>query len=261
VLVAGLVLGAALVAGSVAAPGPAAAGTGATVVSRQAAPDDPQLPIDPTADPERARETADEILQGDEYQEPEGRDRTWLDRVRRWISDRLPDLGGAGARAGSELISFLVLVVLALGAIAALTYVLVGTRSRRRADDEVDAEVDVSPLRTADEWDAEAARCEAAGDHRGAVRARFRSLTTALARRGLVADTPGRTAGEMRGDVTERAPALVAPFGAAADLFEEVWFGARTAGSDDARAARDLGRAALAAAPRRAAALEGGEAG
>ncbi len=241
-----LILGA--LGGSTPSPALAAA---SPAISRQATPDDPQLPVDPTADPDRARERADEILRGDEYDEPDTRDRALLERIRRWIGDRLPRLDGDGTQTGTELFSYLVLGVLGIGALAAITYVLVGTRRSRRADHEIDADVDITPLRTTDEWEAEAARCDAAGDHRGAVRARFRSLTTALADRGLVADAPGRTAGEMRDDVAARAPELVAPFGAVADLFESVWYGARRAGPEEARAARDLGRAALAAAPRR----------
>ena len=145
--------------------------------------------------------------------------------------------------------------VVVLGGLAAITYVVARTRGTRRTPDEpADADVDVTPLRTPDEWDAEAERCERAGDHRGAVRARFRALTTTLARRDLVADTPGRTAGELRIDVAERAPALAPAFGAVADLFERVWFGGGAAGPEQSAAARDLARTALAAAPRRAAA-------
>lgn len=215
--------------------------------------EDLQLPVDPDRDPEQTRERADEILRGDEYQAPEEADRSVFDRVREWIGDRLPELDTGGASTGGRVLSYVVFGVVVAGGIAALVYVLVRTRGTRQAPDEdADADIDVTPLRTPDEWDAEADRCEAAGDHRGAVRARFRALTTTLARRDLVADTPGRTAGELRLDVADRAPTLVPAFGAVADLFERVWFGAATAGPEQSAAARDLARAALAAAPRRA---------
>lgn len=216
--------------------------------------EDLQLPDDPGRDPERTRQRADDILDGDEYRAPDTRDRSVIDRVREWISDQLPDLGGPGTGAGGDAVAYGVFGVVVLGGIAAIAYVIARTQGTRRAPDtDADADIDVTPLRTPDEWDTEAERCERAGDHRGAVRARFRALTTTLARRDLVADTPGRTAGELRVDVAERAPALTPAFGAVADLFEQVWFGGGTAGPEQSAAARDLARTALAAAPRRAA--------
>jgi hypothetical protein len=214
---------------------------------------DPQLPVDPDRDPERTRERADEILRGDEYRAPDAQDRSVFDRLREWIADRLPTLDGVGTGAGGRLFSYVVFGVVVLGGIAAVAYVLARTRGTRRTPDEpADTDIDVTPLRSPDEWDAEAERCERAGDHRGAVRARFRALTTALARRDLVADTPGRTAGELRVDVADRAPALAPAFGAVADLFERVWFGGDPVGPEQSATARDLARRALAEAPRRA---------
>jgi hypothetical protein len=214
---------------------------------------DVQLPVDPGRDPDEARERAEEILDGDEYQAPGPEQESALDRLREWIGDRVPDLnlGGAG-EGGSKIFSWIVVIVVAGGALTAAVLVLARTRGARRAPDEAtDADVDITPLRTAEEWSTEAERCERAGDHRGAVRARFRALTTALARRDLVADTPGRTVGELRGDVAERAPTLTPHFAPIADLFERVWFGGAAAGPEQSGAARDLAAAALAAAPKR----------
>ena len=242
-LLAALVLGLGL-----AAPVVAVGGGPARQVS-----DEPQLPVDPDRDPDRTRERADEILRGDEYRAPDTRDRSVFDRLREWIADRLPRLDGVGTGAGGRAFSYVVFGVVVLGGLAGVAYVLARTRGTRRTPDEpADTDIDVTPLRSPDEWDAEAERCERAGDHRGAVRARFRALTTALARRDLVADTPGRTAGELRADVAERAPALTPAFGAVADLFERVWFGGGTVDAEQSTAARELARRALADAPRRA---------
>jgi len=234
---------------------PAGAVGGATGrAPAQQSPEDLQLPVDDDRDPEQTRRRADEILRGDEYQAPEARDRSVVDRIREWIGDRIPDVDRSGAGAGGRILSYVVFGAVVLGGLAALTYVVARTRgTQRAADGSADADIDVTPLRTPDEWDAEADRLARAGDHRGAVRARFRALTTTLARRDLVADTPGRTAGELRGDVAERAPGLAPAFGAAADLFERVWFGGGTAGPEESAAARDLARTVVAAAPRRAA--------
>jgi hypothetical protein len=241
------------VAVPVATGGPAPAVVG-PAPARQSG-EDLQLPVDPDRDPEQTRERADEILRGDEYRAPDAQDRSVIDRVRDWIADQIPRFDPAGAGAGSRVLSYVVFGVVVLGGLAAIAFVLARTRGTRRVvDDPTDADVDVTPLRTPDEWDDEAERCERAGDHRGAVRARFRALTTALARRDLVADTPGRTAGELRADVAERAPTLAPAFGAVADLFERVWFGGGTVGPEQSAAARDLARTALATAPRRVAA-------
>lgn len=219
-------------------------------IGRQA-PDGPQLPNDPDADPDRVRRQADEILEGNEYQAPEERDTTLLDRIRDVLDGLTPDLSGPAGSGAADLLSFVVVGVVLVAAIGGTVWLVATSRRRRAApDDDRDTDVELTPIRTAGEWEDEAERCEREGDHRGAVRARFRSLTTSLAARHLVADTPGRTAGELRGDVAERAPDLVGPFEPAAELFERVWFGAAPAGPDQSRAARDLAERALAAAPR-----------
>ncbi|HEU5151075.1 MAG TPA: DUF4129 domain-containing protein [Iamia sp.] len=258
-LLAALVLGLALtVVGPVAVPVAAVVGGGPARQSEE----DLQLPVDPDRDPEETRERAEEILRGDEYQAPDPGDRSVLDRVRDWIADRIPRIDGPGDGTGSRVFGYVVFGLVLVGGIAAVAYVLARTQGTRRpAVEPTDAEVDVTPLRTPTEWDAEAERCVRAGDHRGAVRARFRALTTALAERDLVADTPGRTAGELRDDVAERAPTLTPAFGAAADLFERVWFGGDPVGPEESAAAHDLARTALAAAPRRAARPEPDEEG
>lgn len=244
------------------APGPGGDVPGAAGAERPPAPlfqdgDGPQLPGGPPADPEGTRERADEILARDEYQGPQEAGDTIIDRIRRWISDRIPDVDGpeVGSGPGNGL-SFAVVGVVVVAAVGAAVWTLVGARRTRRSEEDVDVEVDVTPLRSGDEWADEAERCLRAGDHRGAVRARYRSLTATLARRGLVADTPGRTAGEQRDDVVQRAPELAPAFDAVADLFERVWFGGDPAGPDESASAQDLADRALAAAPRRADAVE-----
>lgn len=216
----------------------------------------PQLPVDPDADPDRSRDEAREILAGDEYQEPEEVERSIPERVRRWIADRLPDIdleGGDGSSPAPRLFAYGVVAVVVLGTLAVVARVLAHTRGRRVATEgDTDAEVEVTPLRSTREWEDEAARCRTAGDHRGEVRAWFRATTTALADRGLVPTTPGRTARELGRDVDERAPAASAAFEPLGTLFEAVWYGGAPAGADDGERAEDLSRRVLDAAPRRA---------
>ncbi|WCO68868.1 DUF4129 domain-containing protein [Iamia majanohamensis] len=213
--------------------------------------DGPQLPVDPDADPDRARRTAEEILEGSEYQAPEEGGRSLLDRARDWFDGRLPDLSGPGQGAADGL-SIVIVAVVVLGAAALAAWVVASTRRSRAApaDDPVDSDVELTPLRSPREWGAEAERCEAAGDHRGAVRARFRAVTATYVERDLVVDAPGRTAGELRRDLAARAPEASPAFAPLADLFEEVWFGSSDADTDASAAARRSAEAAVAAAPR-----------
>lgn len=245
---------AAAIAGAVLLPVAPAAGApgGATggIVAQQDPGGGPQVPVNPEIDPDDTRERADEILRGREYQAPEARDRTVFERIRRWFGDRAPDWDGPSEGQGRGF-SYTILIVVGTVAAVALFFALKGSRFRRRAPDVDDAEIEVTPLRSPTEWTAEADRCEREGDHRGAVRARFRALTTTLARRDLVGDTPGRTAGELRADIAERAPALSGPFDALAGLFEVVWYGRADAGPSESTRARELAATVLDAAPRR----------
>lgn len=223
---------------------------GVIVVARQAA-EGPQLPVDPDTDPDEARRRAEEILDQPDYQAPDQPGETVFDRIRRAIADRLPTFNGPGR--GTQNIGSLVVVGLVLLTVLAGVAWLVASSRRSRAapDTDADTEIDITPLRSPTEWTREAERCQRDGDHRGAVRARFRALVASLAARDLVADTPGRTAGELRDDLSDQAPALSAAFAPMADLFERAWFGSDSAGPAESIAARDLAERVLDAAPRR----------
>lgn len=219
---------------------------------RQVDDDGPQLPVRPGVDDDLTRERAADILDGDEYQAPEPGGKTAGDRIQEWLADRLPSFDGTGPAL--EGASWLVVGVVAIAAVGGLVWIVATSARRRRPpeeDDDRDASVEVAPLRSPSEWADEAARCRAAGDHRGAVRAHFRVLTSTLAERRLVADTPGRTAGELRHDVAERVPGSADAFDASATLFEEVWFGDRPAGPAETERAATLTREVLRGAPRR----------
>lgn len=218
--------------------------------------DGPQLPVDPDADPAETRRTADEILADDAYQAPADEapgGRSLLDRIREWFGDRLPDIQGPGSGATDGL-SLVLVAAIAAGAVAVVIWVVrAGRRSRSAPDDidDTDADIEITPLRSPSEWSEEADRCEAAGDHRAAVRARFRAVTATLVDRELVVDSPGRTTGELRLDLEERAPEAAAAFAPLAAHFERTWYGSATAGPDDSDRARALAQAALRAAPDR----------
>jgi hypothetical protein len=193
----------------------------------------------PQHDPEEVRRLAHEILARREFAPPR---RSVVERVLGWLGDRLGDLfdrfrpgspGGAGT-GGSNLVSAVVLLAAAAGAVA-LVWVLWRQRGRirrRPATDDVD--VEVTERRSVSAWEAEAARLEAAGEWKPALRARFRALVERLAGDGVVPDVPGRTSGEYRLDVRVARPEGADDFARAAELFERAWYGDLPTGPGEA---------------------------
>ncbi len=230
-----------------AVPGALPPATAATV---PAAPmvgrDGPQIPSpDPPADD--AGDQARRILDDEEYRGP-GTGRSLGERIRDWIRRQLPDSSGVrGPRL--DWLAWPVIALVLAAAAAAAAFALLRLRSGRRVRADADGEagtVEVTPLRSADEWAAEAERCEASGEWRQAIRARFRSVTGALIDRRVVTDVPGRTAGEHRDELSAAAPAAAPAFSSMVERFERVWYGRAPAGPEDAHEARELATAVMA---------------
>ena len=111
-------------------------------------------------------------------------------------------------------------------------------KQRATDDDAVDdlgEVVAVDWSRSPQQWRADADEHRQAGRWREALRCRYRALVGDLARRGLIDEIPGRTSGEERVQLTAVASAAHDPFTAAADLFDDAWFGDRPIdqGDDD----------------------------
>lgn len=202
----------------------------------------------PDHTPAEAREAADKILARPEYQW--GDDRSLLERILDPVVGWLDDVLGSVSPFGSGLP--VVVGWLLLGAlVGALAYVIVRSRGgwARRG------RVEVAPggrvvLTAADrhvDWAAEADRCEREGRWAEAVRARYRVLVGGLARRAVLGDLVGRTAGELVAEVRATAPAAAPPFVAATDLFEAAWYGGVPMGPDHLARFRSLSDGVLAA--------------
>lgn len=178
--------------------------------------------------PDEARRSAEEILSRPEFQEPP---KSIPDRVLEWISARLADLFVNLASGGTgSLLTWLVLAVFA-GIVGFIAYRVVRTL---RPDPLVRRhEVDGRPDRTPADWRAEAARFEAAGSWKAALRARYRALVGDLVARGVVRDVPGRTTGEYRREVSVEAPTVSDDFAAASALFEAAWYGDVATGPEE----------------------------
>jgi hypothetical protein len=146
---------------------------------------------------------------------------------------RPPSSGGSGA------IVWLLLAVGVAFLVALIVRAIAGRVRDRRPDEVVETGDEIVPLDAAvidpdnspGDWRSRSQRHRAAGEHRDALRCEYRALVGDLARRNLLDEIPGRTAGEERAQLRRTAPVATAAFGAAVDLFERVWYG-----SDDATA-------------------------
>ena len=99
--------------------------------------------------------------------------------------------------------------------------------------------------RSADDWRSEAAKHEAAGRWRDALRCRYRALVAELAGNGLLDDVPGKTTGEERADIARAVPEASPPFSEATALFDDVWYGDAPTGPSENERLRSLSDAVL----------------
>jgi hypothetical protein len=143
----------------------------------------------------------------------------------------------------SALLWLLLIVGLVVLLIMIVRLVASGSRPRRRSSAETDDDVDDVELHAAAvdrsrepvDWRAAADMHRREGRFREALRCRYRALVGDLARRGLIDEIPGRTTGEERAQMREVRPVAAPPFDAAADLFDDAWYGnvAMEASDDD----------------------------
>jgi len=182
------------------------------------------VPVQPDADQGRAWARAE--LAGPQYEHP-----SLLRRALAWLLDRLQDLplphGSGTAITGTLLVA--VLVALVAWAVRRAGGPLAG----RRATTE---DVFDDATRSAGWHRAAADAAAAAGNLRTAVLERFRAVVRELEERAVIAEQPGRTAGEAARAAAARLPALGQRLTVAARIFDEIRYGDRpaTAAMDDA---------------------------
>jgi Domain of unknown function (DUF4129) len=176
---------------------------------------------------EEIRQLADDILARPEFRQPEP---SLIEQARDWVEKRIGDiLDAAFSGSAGSLVGWVVLLV-AVGLI-----IWSATRFGRtvQAGGRVGIEVEGIHRRSPAQWRAEAEAHEAAGAWKEALRCRYRALIGDLVAEGVLDDVAGRTTGEFRRDVTDRAPDRSEAFSAATELFELAWYADRQTGAGE----------------------------
>jgi hypothetical protein len=154
-----------------------------------------------------------------------GEDEPFVQRAIRWLFDRIGELldraGSTSPLGWFGLLGIVALVVLVIVVVRRRT----GSLGRAEAPDLLL----LGGPRTAREHRADAERYAAAGAWAEAVRSRLRAIVRDLEDRGLVDARPGRTADEVARDAGGRLPAAAADLRIGARIFDDIWYGGRTA--------------------------------
>jgi hypothetical protein len=182
---------------------------------------------------EEARELARRELSRSEYHRD---DPSLFERAATWLRDQITELIDRAVGVTPSGWFGLVVVLLLIAVVLAVILVRTGGVRRTVRSDE--------PLlggrrRTAAEHRAEAERAVATGAYDLAVRERLRAIAADLEARGLLDPRPGRTADELVTDAGAALPTLAAELRAAGRVFDDVWYGGRTATADSYAVVRD----------------------
>lgn len=155
-------------------------------------------------------------------------------RLFEWIGGHLTSGGAPGVLAWAVL----ALVVTLLGVV--VVRATRATAMERRT--EGDGPVVPIAASAADLW-RDAAQYEAQGRFAEAVRAAYAAIVASFADRGSVLRRPGKTAREYLAEVSTNDPAHAPAFEEATEQFEWVWYGERSARSEDVARLRGLAAA------------------
>ncbi len=205
----------------------------------------PGQPPAPTQSADEVRQTADDVLDGAEFQRPEP---NAFERGRAWVEERIGRiLQGLVTGDGASILGWVVLIA----AIVAIAFLLARLGRSVQRDPAHAAEVSVERTRTAAQWVDEAERLERDGEWKLALRGRFRALVAILVEQGRVDDVPGRTAGEYRAEIDVVLPEVSADFAEATFLFEDAWYGDEPTGAAENVRFRALAGAVVAASAKR----------
>jgi hypothetical protein len=198
-----------------------------------------------TVDPADARRVAQHILSGRQFRAaPTPRP---FRSVLNWIGDRLHPIVSWIGHVFADVVGTWLVVPAALVIAAALIYVVVRVRGRRRSPDGRRNVFDVvdDHVEDPDELERAAERAERDGQLDRALRLRFRAGLLRLGDRGAIRYRPSLTTGEVRRALGSET------FDELARTFETVAYGGRDAVGDDLAAARREWPRVVAGATRR----------
>ncbi len=186
----------------------------------------PMLPRALEPGPDQARSWLREELRAATYHhEP------LLDRLWRWVMDRLDSLSSPSGHLSGIPTMVTVLVTLLVAGL--LLWVLPRVRRERSVRRSAGAVLE-DPRVTAAQYRERAATARAAGRYGEAVLDSYRALAREMGDRTLLEDAPGRTAHEVSVAVATAFPAHARELAHAADLFDSVRYGNGTAGAPEA---------------------------
>lgn len=198
------------------------------------------VPVDPDA-PTAQSWARDELANPIYHQGP-----SLISRLVQWILDHLDGVVQAGRATGWGW--YLVAGILLALVVAA--FVVAGpVRRRRHLRDAEPGVVLGDDTRSADQLRADATAAAARGDWARAAADWFRAVVRGLEERTVLDARPGRTADEAARSAGRRLPALVADLEAGARLFDDVVYGGRQTGEQDAARMRALELAVRTARP------------
>jgi hypothetical protein len=199
---------------------------------------------------EAARDAAREELSRQVYQEARpGLAQRALQWLYEHVVDLLDNVGNASPGGFAGVIAIVLLIVAAIVAVR----LKVGPfgKSRRTEDP-----LFVGGPRSADEHRRAADAHAAAGEWAEAVRERLRAVIRSLEERALLDPRPGRTADEAAVEAGAALPECAASLRGGARVFDEIWYGGRSASAASDQVVRDLdeqvrtSRSVLSAGPR-----------
>lgn len=154
-------------------------------------------------------------------------DESWVQKIFRWVIEKISELLDRAVTT-SPLGWF---GIAAIVVVAVVVVVLISRRTGRLERGRAAVALFDDATRRATELRADAERFAAAGAWAEAVRARLRAVVRDLEERGLVDVRPGRTADEIAVDAGQALPSVSADLRTGARLFDDVWYGGRTADS------------------------------
>ena len=199
---------------------------------------------------ETAREAAAEELARQIYREARP---SLTERILEWVYERVVGLLDEFATVSPGGYAGLFVILLLIVAAIVAVRLKVGPFGRAaRAEDALF----VGGPRSADEHRAAADGHAAAGEWAEAVRERLRAVIRSLEERSLLDPRPGRTADEAASEAGQALPECAASLRAATRLFDEIWYGGRSATAASDQVLRDLdeqvrrSRPVLTASPR-----------